>query len=273
MYTAFNLKIDVRDFEDPDDFFEIGENRLSFLKENSEQILKKFTMSDGTIDGTGLSDSWFEKVNSDVFISHSHNDRKLALILAGWLEQVFDLKVFLDECVWGSADALLRMIDNKKSLRSDGRYDYDKRNLTTSHVHAMLSTSIYSVMDRAEVVIFLNTEESVPQLDDVLDEDDSYTLSPWIYAEIMATKYLRRIEWNEYRIQKCLESAYREDSNELKIAYKLPTEGLVDLSVEDLINWQTQYIGRKNKSYRGIAVRIHNHPLNYLYELKFGKKV
>jgi hypothetical protein len=165
------------------------------------------------------------------------------------------------------------MIDNKKSLRSDGRYDYDKRNLTTSHVHAMLSTSIYSVMDRAEVVIFLNTEESVPQLDDVLDEDDSYTLSPWIYAEIMATKYLRRIEWNEYRIQKCLESAYREDSNELKIAYKLPTEGLVDLSVEDLINWQTQYIGRKNKSYRGIATMIHNHPLNYLYELKFGIKV
>jgi hypothetical protein len=136
----------------------------------------------------------------------------------------------------------------------------------------MLSTSIYSVMDRAEVVIFLNTEESVPQLDDVLNEDNSYTLSPWIYAEIMATKYLRRIEWNEYRIQKCLESAYREDSNELKIAYKLPTEGLVDLSVEDLINWQTQYIGRKNKSYRGIATMIHNHPLNYLYELKFGKR-
>lgn len=46
-------------------------------------------MPDGSIDGTNLSDEWFQKIQSDIFISHSHNDENLAYALAGWLKDTF----------------------------------------------------------------------------------------------------------------------------------------------------------------------------------------
>jgi len=31
--------------------------------------------------------------------------------LAGWLNSTFGLEVFIDSCVWGSADGLLKKVD------------------------------------------------------------------------------------------------------------------------------------------------------------------
>ena len=271
MYMAFNLKVSLENFPNHEELAQEGKERLGYLKNNTADVLKKYTMSDGTIDGTELSNEWFEKIASDVFISHSHNDEQLAFVVAGWLKSVFDLDVFLDECVWGSADGLLREIDNLKCKQSDGTYNYGKRNLTTSHVHAMLSTSIYTVMDNAEVILFLNTDQSVPKLDNIVKEDSDYTLSPWIYAEIMGTRFLRRRSWNEHRIQKAYEFAHRDDS--IDIAYKLPLEHLTDLNVSDLINWRRSFTsGKKNKSVWDFVDGAANHPLNYLYDLKFEKQ-
>ena len=69
----------------------------------------------------------------------------------------FNLNVFVDTFYWGSADDLLKEIDDIKCKNSDGTYDYQKRNITTSHVHAMLTSAIMQVMDLSEIVIFVNT--------------------------------------------------------------------------------------------------------------------
>lgn len=274
MYTAFNLKIGAEYFNDFDDLCIEGTKRKAQLQKHSKTELEKFITSEGLIDGTGLSEDWFQTVQSDVFISHSHNDQKLAFAVAGWLTKKFRLNVFMDEVIWGSADELLRTIDNKYCWKSKSKtYDYKKRNLTTSHIHAMLSTAIYSVMDRTEIVIFLNTSKSLPNVGSVLDEDSKYTLSPWIYQELMATKLLRITNWSEYRQKAFLEhSQPKYELEKLKIAYKTPVDDLTLLDEDKLNQWLDNYGNRDMTLYGELSSEISSHPLDYLYDIVFEKE-
>ena len=67
--------------------------------------------------------NWFPQIKADIFISHSHKDEDLALALAGWLKVSFGLTAFIDSCVWGYANDLLKMIDYK--------YCYQKKTIHT----------------------------------------------------------------------------------------------------------------------------------------------
>lgn len=274
MYTAFNLKIGAEYFNDFDDLYIKGTKRKDQLQKDSKTELEKFITSEGLIDGTRLSEDWFQTVQSDVFISHSHNDQNLAFAVAGWLTKKFGLNVFMDEVIWGSADELLRTIDDKYCWDSKSKtYDYKKRNLTTSHIHAMLSTAIYSVMDRTEIVLFLNTSESLPSVGNVLNEDSKYTLSPWIYQELMATKLLRITNWSEYRQKAVLEHFQpKYELEKLKIAYKTPVDDLTLLDEDKLNQWLDNYGNRDMALYGELSSEISSHPLDYLYDIVFEKE-
>ena len=275
MYSGFNLKIKVEDFilessEEIKKWWKMGQEYSSEVKGNAEKILKKYVNGE-VIDGSALAGEWFQVLKSDIFISHSHNDQKLALVLAGWLKDKFNLKVFVDEVIWGSADGLLKAIDNQYCRKKDGTYDYNKRNLTTSHVHAMLTTAILNSMDNAEIVLFLNTDNSVPKIEDLIQENGNYTLSPWIYEEIIATNVLRRRDWRTHRTTPIYEFAEKLP----QIAYKLPLENLKEISINELRLWEEKYnkskIAREGK-YGGIFEKNPDHPLNYLYSTVLGFK-
>ena len=278
MYTAFNLKIALDDFASlsnlpSKELIENGQQRKEDLQADLKLELERFISATGTIDGTGLSDEWFQTVQSDIFISHSHNDADLAFALSGWLKTKFNLDVFLDECVWGSADKLLRIMDDKYCWRPDRKtFSYEKRNLTTSHVHAMLSAAIYSVMDEAEVVLFLNTDESIPKINDTMAENSEYTLSPWIYQELMATKLLRTRDWSEYRKHAVLEhTQHKKDSAELTVAYKTPISDLTVLDKDALLRWKNNYIKHSLRLDGFLFPNMEDHPLNCLYDTVFGR--
>lgn len=271
MFTAFDLQINLKDFSCVDEYINIGKQQKDILKKLAKEELGDFMLSDEVIDGEKLSNAWFKNIESDIFISHSHNDADLAFALTGWLKKEFDLDVFLDEVVWGSADELLKQLDEKYCYQEDTKtYNYKKRNFTTSHVHAMLSTAIHSVMDNSEVIFFLNTRESFPSIKNVMQETSEYTLSPWIYQEVMNAKLLRQVDWSVYRSKRSLNhSLYEASSDYLKIAYRTPINDFTLIDSQILSTWHEKHTKNKSGPYGGLFAGTYDHPLNQLYDIIF----
>ena len=282
MYRAFELTIDedVR----KEDWFQrcatLGKNSMSSVKTDVENLLRE-VLRNGTIDGTALSARYFPTLKRDVFLSYSHNDKQLAYMVAGILSTCFNLNTFIDSYFWGSADKLLREIDNEYCWqKKSNNYNYRKRNFSTSHVHAMLTASIMKAMDLSEIIIFLNTPSSVPDLEKAINKDgyDEYTLSPWIYEEMLLTTMLKETSWEVYRRDWRLdeEAVLEHCEKNLKIKYKLPKERLIPLTIEDIDEWLERYEKRQKAGtnhYGGLSLNTwekEKHPLNVLYEMKCG---
>lgn len=165
-------------------------NKKTQIKKN---IRPYVIPSKGVINGDTLQDLYFpssmlDGQSYDVFISHSHNNETEAKMLAVWLEKHRGLSCFVDSFVWGSADQLLKEIDNKccvkKWDKNGNSYYYNKRNFTTSHVHAILSMALLESIQKAKYCIFIESKESVHLNNKIKKE----TLSPWLYEEIKFMK-------------------------------------------------------------------------------------
>ncbi|QNB12620.1 hypothetical protein G5S35_14255 [Paraburkholderia tropica] len=192
MYKGFNLKFSETSGLSGRLLTQYGALSEQFRtrKRNARSSISGY-LKNGAVDARRLQQDWFEAVKADVFISHSHADEPLAMAIGAALEHKLGLRCFIDSCVWGNADELLKEIDNEFCLRPSGDvYDYDKRNRSTSHVHMMLQGALTKMIDRTECVIFLNTPQSMVTGTALTQE--SQTASPWIYAEVLATKVIRQ---------------------------------------------------------------------------------
>ena len=138
----------------------------------------------GIINGEKLRDFVFPTDKFDVFISHSHNDLEIAKLFAAWLEDKCGYSVFLDSFVWGSADGLLKEIDNLYCKQENGLYSYYRRNYSTAHIHTMLSMSIMEIIRQSREGVFIDSPHSL-NLHKLSSNNRAKTLSPWIYQEIM----------------------------------------------------------------------------------------
>lgn len=277
MYRCFKLDIQDADFFNQNQEYlreckKRGELIKEKLKNQLVDILATVTNANGVINGEQLAGVWFPIVKRDVFISHSHNDEDLALTIAGILNEKFGLSVFIDSTIWGSADVLLRAIDDEYCKQEDGTYNYTKRNFSTSHVHAMLTTAIMQAMDQTEAIFFLNTSNSVYKLENGFSKE--HTLSPWIYEEVMCAKLLREQSWEECRMTRVDEAYHFEKT--LNIAYPYDLKEYKTITFVDLLEWVKMWEKRKeagNGRYGTLLLKAHEkikHPLNVLYEMMFG---
>ena len=277
MYRCFKLDISESDFFDLLPAAKATWKRIGVERKNEQKLLiddflETVTNAEGVIDGEQLSRVWFPIDRYDIFLSYSHTDEDLAMLLVGFLENVFKLKVFMDALVWNSADDLLKVIDNKYCLQEDKKhYDYRKRNFSTSHVHSMLSTAIAKAIDHSEVVFFLNTSNSTYKLKDFFTRE--HTLSPWIYQEILFSSLLRVREWKEHRSKELFEhTAFQHD---LAVAYKIPLDHFEIINYYDLVNWNhawTEKTSKKKSTYADLFEdKDEKHPLNVLYKYVEGR--
>lgn len=196
MFSKFKLNdIQYSDFKSYEDF---GREYYEEIKTDIQTDLKNFIGSDGVISGTKLQDSWFPtKHKFNVFLSHSHDDEKLAIALAGFLKKELSLNTFIDSCLWGYSNDLLKAIDENYCKHSDGKsFDYDKRNYSTSHIHMMLSIALSRMIDNCEAIFFLNSENSISLNEEIMKDRTS---SPWIYNELSLADMMRIRPINEYR--------------------------------------------------------------------------
>ncbi|KND61981.1 hypothetical protein BVER_01485 [Candidatus Burkholderia verschuerenii] len=158
VFRAFNLKnVNSETFESWEN---AGDELFSNQKKSIHSAISSHIQND-VINGLKVKADWFGQGSADVFISHSHSDEKIAVGMAGWLHETFGLTTFIDSCVWGHTNDLLRAIDNRYCMLNDTTYSYDMRNRSTSHVHMMLSTALTQMIDSCECVVFLNTPSAV----------------------------------------------------------------------------------------------------------------
>lgn len=215
------------------DYYErLGRSLFIDVVNQADDSLLEYISEDGVLEGDVIQDAWFPKLAGkfDVFISHSHNDEDLAFAFAGWLHKKFKLRCFLDKYVWNSADGLIRKLDDLCRRPGKKGYDYKDRNMTTSQVHAMLTSAIMQEIDDCDTLFLLNTPESV----NVIDGVHEYTLSPWIFLEIGLSKVIEK-KWNNPKRQHL--STYSVTAEAAQMRMKLDTSHLTELSEDELQDW------------------------------------
>ncbi len=235
MFIGMNARIDEH-LINYADFYETG---LEFFKEQKRLVHKQlctYIREDNLIDASALEEDWFPSIDANVFISNSHRDQNFAVAFAGWLYKIFGITSFIDSCVWGYSDDMLKMIDEEYCVskrKSDGSvesYSYKKRNQSTSHVHMILNTALHKMIDKTECLIFLNTPNSLI-IDDVIN--GTATASPWIYSELMFSRMCCKRKLSEYR-QSFQHGAIFEHTD-LKVKYEVKVDHLVDIDNQNLI--------------------------------------
>jgi hypothetical protein len=241
MYRGFNLKADFS-IKDKNPYYGIGKNMFTGERDIVHKKLEDLLLTNGNIEGTKLQEDWFPQIHdADIFISHSHKNEDNAIILAGWLYRTFNIKSFIDSCIWGYSDELLRKIDDKFCLQDDGYYNYTKRNFSTAHVHMMLSIALNKMIDNTECLFFLNSPDSISTSNEITNTNK--TNSAWIYSEITMSKLIRKKKLSEYRIadtQTFSKEGTVRRMNE-GFEYDIDLSELSDIDINDLINWENSY--------------------------------
>lgn len=232
MYRAFNIT--NCNWSDPPSIAATA--RQTANNKTVKAALESF-VKDGILDGSNLSAHWFPTLKADVFISHAHADEQEAIKCSSWLKECFGLESFIDSCVWGHADDLLKIIDDTYCKNSgDSSYSYEKRNLSTSHIHMMLATAITEMLNDTECVFFINTANSITS-----NEAISKTKSPWLFYELGAVRTLQRNIPQRLRptITEQLISFSSRKTAELKVEYNVRLTDLTQLGPAYLTSWQT----------------------------------
>ena len=252
MYRGFNLKIDETQLPDT---YEIGKGILSRNEVATKSPLKSFVDNEGYLDASLMKKDWFPEITASVFISHSHNDEATALKLAGWLYSEFRLRSFIDSCVWGYSDELLKLVDDEHCYQiKTNTYSYSKRNKSTSHIHMILSTALYQMIDKCECVFFLNTPDSICSEDAI---KQSKTFSPWLFAEIAATQLIRIRTKEEHRGERIkIAGEVLSEAEHIPIRYPVDLSHLTDVDSSILNKWN-----------RRTQIKNYTWPLDALYAI------
>lgn len=236
---------------------DVPENQYSRIKLEIEKKEEKITngLEEAYVNGFGynadsLQESWFPLVQgAHTFISHSHADRELATNLAIWLKHHFNIDAFIDSHIWGYALDLQKNIDEKHCKNDDGlTYSYEKRNFSTSHVHLMLANSLTRMLDECECLIFLETSNSLLDVDDNADlTETSITASPWIMHELSTSGMLRenpKIPRSTFDLESMITDSHemileKKASENFNAFYKLDLENLRKITSDDLSKWSS----------------------------------
>lgn len=216
----------------------------------------------GSISVERMSDEWFPEIGADVFISHAHDRLDIARALGDWLKTKLGLKSFIDSDAWGYAPTLQRKIDDAYSRASSSTFDYEKSNLAASHVHMVLISAITKMINRCEVIFFIEAPGKLAISD--ISGAKALTYSPWIYHEMLVS---RLIETTAPRREGRSGSLYEARRKKLAKAmpaflYKEDSGDIDQLTRGILSRWSTEWRQDQSRLDPNFS-----HALDLLYQL------
>ena len=219
---------------DLDPYYDIGKERFELQKTTVQENLQAFMYGNNTLDASQMQSNWFPQTRAHVFLSHSHRDAHNAIAFAGWLYHFFSIDAFIDSAIWGYCDNLIQIIDNEYSRGADGEFDYIKRNISTSHVHMMLSTALTMMIDKTECLFFMDSPNSIMPTESI-----EKTASPWIYFEIATSQMIQKKAPVRTTVFESAETEQEYLKRSLTMAYELDLNHLSELNRPDLDYWST----------------------------------
>lgn len=161
----------------------IGENIWINNRKTLEDVnLEHYLIYNNSLSSELIEEDWFPSVKADVFLSHSHDDLDTAKCIAGYLKEKYGINTFIDSCVWGYMDELLKKFDVMYAKKTDKSYYYSKRNKTTAVAHMLLTAALTKMIDKTECIMFLNTPKAI-HMNKI--KSTPSTFSPWIYHEVL----------------------------------------------------------------------------------------
>lgn len=159
-----------------DKYTKIGKTLYNDYQKDMKDIILNSTLSSGNIDAAIIEEMMFPKVETDIFLSHSHDDLDLAYAIAGFMKKEYDKIVFIDSAYWGSVYDLSQELSNTYSKTYSGYIDYKKHEYISTRTSMLLIASLSSMIRRSNEFWLLNTSHSI--------NNEISTYSPWIYYEI-----------------------------------------------------------------------------------------
>lgn len=154
------------------------------INEYLGDFVKDISNNKATISGDDIIKKFFPEDKYDIFLSYAHSDNNKVINLANFLEEEYKYKVFVDSILWGNIYELLKEIDKICCLNSDGNYDYDKRNFTTSNLFLILSAALHKMIEKSDYFFFLETKQSI--------NENKKLISPWIFSELSFATQVKR---------------------------------------------------------------------------------
>ena len=139
-------------------------------------------------------------------------------------------------------DIMLKEFDRKFGVSEknpDGTiktYSYDNRNVTTAHVHMILSHALTKMIDNAECFIYLNTSNSTTRR----EGDSIETLSPWLCRELAMVNIIEEkppvLVMENFTCDSADNRSYGPT-----LRYSVETKRLKELSLSQVKQWQDRF--------------------------------
>lgn len=212
----------------------IKSKKISQMKDFFEKNYRETFYVD-TLDAEKISEIFFPRGDQyHVFISHSHNDIRYADYISYMLHEK-GINAFVDSHVWENMNDLLLEIDESHCKKREGTYYYDKRNISTSHVHMILFSALINMINTCECFFFLDTQNSIQET-----AQTASTFSPWIMGELLVSSVIKpicpRTSLSEARAGM---EGFSQDSMP-SFEYPAKIKHLKNLSFCDFKNWCTK---------------------------------